>query len=144
MPANSGVPIPCPKVTNNAFVAPLAVVPPPKAIPQRLLRTIFRPNSSLMVPTNLPVTGSNALMVPSTELFEVRRVLLKGPKLEHFRNYCRPLMQRLNHAFALSGVISRMALAIASSSASLVLALAERRICLSLDQAFSMGFKSGE
>ena len=35
----------------------------------------------LIVPTNFPVIGSNALMVPLTELFETSRVLLSGPKL---------------------------------------------------------------
>jgi hypothetical protein len=64
--------------------------------------------------------------------------------LEHFRIYCRPFMQNLNHAFAFSGVMSLMASVSACSRASLVLAWAERSDCLSLAHAFSMGFRSGE
>ena len=64
--------------------------------------------------------------------------------LEHFRIYCRPLKQSLNHAFALSAVMSFKESAIVCSRASLVLAWAERSNCLSFAQAFSMGFRSGE
>jgi hypothetical protein len=39
VPANSLSPLPLPTVTYSSFVAPLDEFPPPKAIPQRLLRT---------------------------------------------------------------------------------------------------------
>ncbi len=68
----------------------------------------------------------------------------KDPALKHFRIYCRPFMQSLNHAFALSAVMSFRESAMVCSRASLVLAWAERSNCLSFAQAFSRGFRSGE
>jgi hypothetical protein len=82
IPAFSFCPaIPGPTVTNSSFRAPLAEVPPPKAIDQVWLKTILFPCRSLIVPTNSPVFGLNPLMVPLVELFETSRVLLSGPKL---------------------------------------------------------------
>ena len=43
VPANSLSPLPLPMVTNSSLVAPLDEFPPPKAIPQRLLRTTCLP-----------------------------------------------------------------------------------------------------
>src|SRR5271157_4359559 len=77
LPARSSAPA----VTNKVFVAPLFVLPPPKAIPQTPLMMIFLPHSSLIVPTNLPVIGSNPLISPWVTLFVTSRVLLNGPKL---------------------------------------------------------------
>ena len=53
-------------------------------------------------------------------------------------------MECLNHAWALSGVMSLKASEMASSRSSLLLARVERRYCLIFAQAFSMGFRSGE
>ena len=64
--------------------------------------------------------------------------------LEHFPFYCRPSRASLNHAWALPGVMDGKALVMAWSSASLLRALTARSSCLSLAQAFSMGFRSGE
>ena len=64
--------------------------------------------------------------------------------LEHFHFYCRVPRRSLNHASAFSCVISGSSSVIAWSRASLVRALTVRSSCLSLDQAFSMGFRSGE
>ncbi len=91
-----------------------------------------------------PETGEGLAVLKGHDFSRAENAAKSMWALEHFRNHCRLLMQRLNHALALSGVMSLMASAIASSSASLVLALAERRSCLSLAHAFSMGFKSGE
>jgi hypothetical protein len=43
VPANSLRPLPLPTVTNSSLVAPLDEFPPPKATPQRLLRTTCLP-----------------------------------------------------------------------------------------------------
>ncbi len=43
VPASSLSPLPLPTVTNSSLVAPLDEFPPPKAIPQRLLRTTCLP-----------------------------------------------------------------------------------------------------
>ena len=64
--------------------------------------------------------------------------------LEHFSYCCRVSKGSLNQAFASSAVRSGSSSAMAWSSASLVRALAARSSCLSLAQAFSMGFRSGE
>jgi hypothetical protein len=64
--------------------------------------------------------------------------------LEHFPFYCRPFRASLNHAWALPGVMDGKASVMAWSSASLLRALTARSSCLSLAQAFSMGFRSGE
>jgi hypothetical protein len=41
VPANSLSPLPLPTVTNSSLLAPLDEFPPPKATPQRLLRTCW-------------------------------------------------------------------------------------------------------
>src|ERR1019366_5114268 len=64
--------------------------------------------------------------------------------LEHFTFYCRLDVQSLNHALALSGGMGWRASVMAWSRVSVERALMARRICLILDQAFSMGFRSGE
>jgi hypothetical protein len=64
--------------------------------------------------------------------------------LEHFSYYCRAENGSLNQALASSAVSSGSSSAMAWSRASLVRALAVRSSCLSLAQAFSMGFRSGE
>jgi hypothetical protein len=64
--------------------------------------------------------------------------------LEHFHSWSDVLRQCWNQAVALSGVICGSSSVMAWSRASLLLALAERSRVLSFDQAFSMGFRSGE
>ncbi len=64
--------------------------------------------------------------------------------LEHFHSCYRVPKRVLNQASAFPGESCGSNSEMASSSASLVRALAERNSILSLAQAFSMGFKSGE
>ena len=64
--------------------------------------------------------------------------------LEHYPYSCTRLSGVLNQALASSEEMSVSASVIAVSRVSLDRALAERSSCLSLAQAFSMGFKSGE
>jgi sensor histidine kinase regulating citrate/malate metabolism len=73
-----------------------------------------------------------------------RQVNLRTGILEHFSHRCTPYPENRNQAWALSGVICGSRSVIARSRISLVRALAERSRSLSLDHAFSMGFKSGE
>jgi len=64
--------------------------------------------------------------------------------LEHYPYSYTRLSGVLNQALASSEEMSVSASVIAVSRVSLDRALAERSSCLSLAQAFSMGFKSGE
>ena len=91
-----------------------------------------------------PTTEAHSSWRPPLILFITSAGRALCSALEHFRIYCRPLKQSLNHAFALSAVMSFKESAIVCSRASLVLAWAERSNCLSFAQAFSMGFRSGE
>ena len=50
------------------------------AIPHNWSMTIGSPFSSLIFPTNAPVIGSKALIVPAFVLFETNSLLLSGPK----------------------------------------------------------------
>ena len=64
--------------------------------------------------------------------------------LEHFHSCYRVPKRVLNHASAFPGESCGNNSDMASSSASLVRAWTERSSSLSFDQAFSMGFRSGE
>src|SRR5215472_15004543 len=62
------------------LAAPFFPSPSPKSIPHSWSITIGFPLLSFTVPTNRPLMGSKALIVPELVLLEIRIVLLSGPK----------------------------------------------------------------
>src|SRR5215467_43918 len=62
------------------LAAPFLPIPSPKSIPHSWSITIAFPVLSFTVPTNRPLMGSKALIVPELVLLEIRIVLLSGPK----------------------------------------------------------------
>ena len=81
-------------------------------------------------------------MAPSHPSIDLRTTI--RPELEQYHSYCNVPRRSLNQACASCAVICGRRSEMAWSRASLVRALVDRSSCLSLAQAFSMGFRSGE